>query len=139
MSALVVDTSALLAYFDANEPEHRAVSAVIDAATDGPLVVSPYVMAELDYLVLTKHGVSAQREVLAELAGGAWELGTMDRERLAAAIQIVTRYADVPVGITDASNIVLAEVFRTRAIATLDRRHFTILRFADGSAPEILP
>ena len=83
MTGLVVDTSALLAYFDTNEPQHEAVVPVIEAAAAGPLVVSPYVIAELDYLVLTRHGVQAQREVLAELTGGAWELATMDRERLA--------------------------------------------------------
>ncbi len=51
---MIVDTSALLAYFDANEPSHAAVAAV--NGTEAPLVISPYVIAELDYLVLTKHG-----------------------------------------------------------------------------------
>lgn len=139
MTGLVVDTSALLAYFDTNEPQHEAVVPVIDAAAAGPLVVSPYVIAELDFLVLTRHGVQAQREVLAELTGGAWELATMDRERLVAAADIVERYSDIPIGVTDASNIVLAEAYRTRAIATLDRRHFAVLRLGDGSAPEVLP
>jgi predicted nucleic acid-binding protein len=139
VTGLVVDTSALLAYFDTNEPQHEAVVPVINAAAAGPLVVSPYVIAELDYLVLTRHGVQAQREVLAELTGGAWELATMDRERLVAAADIVERYSDIPIGVTDASNIVLAEAYRTRAIATLDRRHVTVLRLGDGSAPEVLP
>lgn len=135
---MIVDTSALLAYFDANEPQHEAVSAVIDAS-DGPMVVSPYVIAELDLLVLTRHGSAAEHEVLTELAGGAWELASMDRERLADATSIVERYSDVPIGVADASNMVLAKAYRTRDIATLDRRHFTILRFEDGSAPRLLP
>lgn len=137
-SGLVADTSALLAFFDAGEPDHASVTRAIEASS-GPLIVSPYVIAELDYLVLTRHGVAAQRAVLAELAGGAWELASMDQERLAAAVNLVERYSDVPIGVTDASNIVLASAYRTRAIATLDRRHFSILRFADGSAPDLLP
>lgn len=77
--------------------------------------------------------------MLAELTGGAWELASMDRARLEGARLIVQRYSDVPIEVTDASNIVLATAYHTRVIATLDRRHFTILRLADGSAPDLLP
>lgn len=50
---MIIDTSALLAYFDAAEPDHAAVSECIDSSADA-LVVSPYVVAELDYLVATR-------------------------------------------------------------------------------------
>ncbi|WP_321162914.1 PIN domain-containing protein [Nostocoides jenkinsii] len=135
---VVVDTSALLAFFDANEPQHEAVVEAIQSSR-GPLIVSPYVIAELDYLVMTRHGVQAQRTVLNEIAGGAWELAHMDRARLADANRIVERFADIPIGVADASNVVLAEVYGTRAIVTLDRRHFTILRFDDGSRVDVRP
>ncbi len=135
---MIVDTSALLAYFDSAEPAHERVKAVIEESTE-PLVISPYILAELDYLVLTRHGSSAERAVLEELASGAWELATMNRDRLEAAAAIVDRYADVPIGVADASNIVLAQEYRSPVIATLDRRHFGILRFSDGSAPTVLP
>lgn len=135
---MIVDTSALLAYFDTSEPMHSAVSEVIEDA-DGPLVVSPYVVAELDYLVLTRHGSSAEAAVLGELVSGAWELAAVTVDRLRAARDIVTRYSDVPIGVADAANIVLAHEYRTDRIATLDRRHFTVLRLPDGSAPRILP
>lgn len=135
---MIVDTSALLAYFDASEPQHEAVSAVIDTS-DEPLVVSPYIVAELDYLVLTRHGSRIERIVLDELTSGAWELAAMSRERLSAASAIVRQYSDVPVGVADASNIVLADAYRTKTVATLDHRHFTVLRLGDGSAPVIIP
>ena len=70
---MIVDTSALLAFFDTDEPDHAAVTAVLDAATEA-LVISPYVLAELDYLVASRLGVSAELAVLRELAGGAWDL-----------------------------------------------------------------
>lgn len=135
---MIVDTSALLAYFDANEPAHHPVASAIESAP-GPLVVSPYVLAELDYLLLTRHGPKAEQAVLNELGSGAWELAAMDRDRFRMATALVTRYADVPVGITDASCIVLAEAYREPVIATLDHRHFGILRFSDGSAPTVVP
>lgn len=135
---MIVDTSALLAFFDAHEPDHALVVASI-VGSDEPLVVSPLVLAELDHLVLTRHGSAAEVEVLAELSGGAWELALMNRRRLAEATELVRRYSDIPIGVTDAANIVLAEAYQTRTIATLDRRHFSVLRLADGSAPTIVP
>lgn len=135
---MIVDTSALLAYFDANEPKHAEVARIIETA-DGPLIVSPSVIAELDYLVLTRHGTDAELAVLDELSSGAWELAEMTSARIHAATEIVRRYADQPIGLTDAANVVLADVYRTRQIATLDRRHFEVLRFDDHTAVEILP
>lgn len=135
---MIVDTSALLAYFDSAEPRHDAVAAVINTADDA-LVVSPYIVAELDYLVLTRHGSAIERLVLDELTSGAWELAAMTRERVVAARAIIEQYSDMPIGLADASNIVLADAYRTPVIATLDRRHFNVLRLANGSSPSIVP
>jgi predicted nucleic acid-binding protein len=135
---MIVDTSAILAYVDSAEPAHSAVTRVIEGS-DEPLVVSPYVMAEVDYLVASRHGVAAELAVLRELAGGAWELASMDPERVEMAARVVETYRDQPIGLADASNIVLADAYRTRTIATLDRRHFGVLRFGDGAPVVIVP
>ena len=135
---MIVDTSALLAFFDSAEPRHRDVARTIEAA-DETLVVSPYVVAELDYLVATRHGVRAELAVLDELGGGAWELACLDAAELRAARTIVDRYTDLQIGLADASNVVLAQRFGQKAIATLDRRHFSVLRALDGSALTLVP
>lgn len=135
---MIVDTSALLAYFDANEPAHPAVAAVIESTSE-PLVVSPFVIAELDYLLLTRHGTAAEQAALSELGGGAWDLADFGTSRLRAAAAIVTAYADVPIGLTDASLIVLADIYGTDQIATLDRRHFSVLRLPGGAPVRIVP
>ncbi len=133
-----MDTSALLAYFDADEPDHDAVSNVINDATE-PLVVSPYVVAELDYLVASRLGVSAELAVLRELAGGAWDLDAVGADELSLARAVVERYADQSVGVADASNVVLAARHNTKTIVTLDRRHFDVLRPLDGGRFALLP
>jgi predicted nucleic acid-binding protein len=135
---VIIDTSALLAYFDVDEPDHRAVSAVIDE-TDEPLVVSPYVVAELDYLVASRLGVAAELLVLAELAGGAWDLAPIDAEGLRDARDVVERYADQRIGAADASNVVLAARYRTPTIVTLDHQHFDVLRPLTGGRFAVLP
>lgn len=138
MADLIVDTSALLAYFDASEPDHAAVTEDLSASIE-LLIVSPYVVAELDYLVATRHGVEAELAVLDELTGGAWELAAFDVDDLKHARTIIANYGDQAIGVADASNVVLAERYRTRTIVTLDRRHFGVLRPITGDRFTVLP
>lgn len=135
---MIVDTSALLAFFDTDEPDHAAVSGVLSDAAE-PLVVSPYVIAELDYLVATRLGAPDELAAMRELAGGAWDLASMDAADLANACGIIERYADQRIGVADASNVVLADRYRTRTIVTLDLRHFDVLRPAAGGRFTVLP
>ena len=135
---MIVDTSALLAFFDTDEPDHGAVTTIVETATE-PLVISPYVVAELDYLVASRLGVSAELAVLRELAGGAWDLAAFGTEDLAQAHVVVERYADQSIGLADASIVILAARYQTRTVVTLDRRHFGVVRPIDGGSFEILP
>ncbi len=52
---------------------------------------------------------------------------------------VVERYADQSIGVADASNVVLAGRYRTRTIATLDRRHFEVIRPTGGGRFTVLP
>jgi predicted nucleic acid-binding protein len=135
---VIVDTSALLAFFDRDEPDHAAVSALL-AQPSEPLVVSPFVVAELDYLVASHLGVSAELDVLRELSGGAWDLAAIDAADLERACSIIDRYSDQGLGVADASNVVLADRYGTRTIATLDHRHFDVLRPLGGGHFTVVP
>jgi predicted nucleic acid-binding protein len=135
---IVADTSGLLAFFNDREPSHEAVRAALTARHD-VLVVSPYVVAELDHLVSTRQGMAAELAVLRELAGGAYDLATMGGDLLARAADVVARYRDQSIGVTDASLVVLASHYRTRTILTLDRRHFDVVRPLDGGRFTLLP
>lgn len=75
------------------------------AATD--LVVSPYVVAEVDYIVATRHGVDAD-EVLDELSGGAWHLAKIGADDIREARSVIARYRDQDIGVAEASLVVLA-------------------------------
>jgi uncharacterized protein len=135
---IIADTSGLLAYFNGAEPRHAAVAAIVDSSEE-PLVVSPYVVAELDYLVATRHGVEAELAVLDELVGGAWILASFDGDDLAAARSVIDRYRDQQIGVADASLVVLAERMHTRQVLTLDHRHFDVIRPQRGGKFSLLP
>ena len=135
---MIVDTSAILAFFDRDEPDHAALAAVLSECSE-PLVVSPYVLAEVGYLIGTRLGVAAEIAALRELAGGAWDLPAIDSADLTRTLPIIERYADHSIGVADASNVVLADRYRTTTIATLDRRDFSILRPLSGGYFAIVP
>ncbi len=135
---IVADTSGLLAMFNRREPAHEAVRAVVAAEVE-PMVVSPYVVAELDDLVGSRLGVEAELAVLAELAGGAYLLAALAAEQLGQARSVVERHRDQRIGIADASLVVLAEQYQTRSVLTLDRRRFEALRPLGGGRFRILP
>lgn len=133
---IIADTSGLLAWFNSAEPRHLAVAEIV--ASDD-LVVPPYVVAELDYLVVTRIGVAAELEMLAELASGAYTLAPFEQSDLRQAVDVVDRYRDQEIGIADASIVVLCQRMGTNRVLTLDRRHFDVLRTMDGGAFEVLP
>jgi uncharacterized protein len=135
---IIADTSGLLALFNRTEPAHGAVQRIVAGARE-PLVVSPYVGAELDYLVATRIGIEAELAVLAELGGGAYELATFGPPDLQAARGVIDRYRDQSIGVADASSVVLAERYGTREVLTLDHRHFEVVRPLTGGRFRLLP
>ena len=90
-------------------------------------------------MVLTRLGFNAEMIVLDELLSGAWDIAQVTIDQLRRAREIAKHYADERIGLTDAVNVVLAEDTRTKTIATLDRRHFGLLRTTDGNVLNIVP
>ena len=114
------------------------MAAFLESA-DEVLVVSPYVLAELDYLLATRAGTDVELAVLRELSGGAFVLASLEAEDVAPAAEVIERYASLGIGIADASLVVLAARLGTRTILTLDLRHFAVLRPLDGGRFKIVP
>lgn len=135
---IILDTSGLLAAIDASQTHHvSAAAALRDAGT--PRLLSPFVLAELDYLLTTSVSSSAAERLLREVADGAYQLESFDADDVASVIHILHRYADQTLGLADASLIVLAARHGTRDLLTLDERHFRIVRDARGRPFRLLP
>lgn len=64
------------------------------------------------------------------------ELTSADYARMA---ELVEKYHDLPLGTSDASVIALAERLDVEEIATLDLRHFTVVRPRHVKAFTLLP
>jgi predicted nucleic acid-binding protein len=135
---ILIDTSGLLAALDSSQRQHaQAMAALRDAA--GPLMLSPFVLAELDYLLATKVGPQAALGLLAEVARGAYRLEPFDAADVAAAHDVIESCGALDVGLADASIVVLAHRYATHDVLTLDQRHFRTLRGPAGRPFRILP
>ncbi len=134
---ILLDTSGLLAALDASQSHHTEAAASLTAARP-PLLLSPFVLAELDYLIVSRVGPAPRASLLEEVQRGAYLLETMTGADVARAHAVIKRYADLGISLADASIVVLAERHRVREVLTLDERHFRVLT-ADGKPFRLLP
>ncbi len=135
---IVVDTSAVLQLASSTAQRHEDVLRVVEQL-DGPFLMSPFVLAELDYMVGERHGLQKQLALLGEVADGAYELASFGREDVVAARGVAERYGDLRVGLADASLVVLAERHGTADLLTFDHRHFRAMRGPGGRPFRLLP
>jgi predicted nucleic acid-binding protein len=76
---------------------------------------------------------------LGDLASGSFSLEPVHAADLLRMAELVARYHDLPLGSVDASVIAAAERRGVTEIATLDRRHFAVVRPSHTSALTLLP
>jgi predicted nucleic acid-binding protein len=134
----VLDTSALLAAIDASQRFHSVAREALGGAA-GPLILSPFVLADLDYLLATRVGGDAELALLEEIARETYRFAQLSNEDVAKARRIMAQYADLRVSLADASNVVLANRHGTLDVLTLGERHFRVLRGPGGRPFRILP
>jgi predicted nucleic acid-binding protein len=135
---IVLDTSGLLAAIDASQTHHGPAAAALREATE-PRLLSPFVLAELDYLLSTRVSGQAARAAFGQVAIGAYQLEPFGPDDVARAVEIVERYADLELGLADASILVLAERHGTQDVLTLDERHFRAVAGPGGPPLRLLP
>jgi predicted nucleic acid-binding protein len=102
------------------------------AAADEPRILSPFVLAELDYFIQQYVGIENELLFLDEVAKGVYDLAAFDNDDIATARDVVAQYRSLGVGLADASIVVLAERYGTHDILTLDERHFRAMRPLTG-------
>ncbi|MDQ3759165.1 MAG: VapC toxin family PIN domain ribonuclease [Actinomycetota bacterium] len=96
-------------------------------------------LCEVSHLIEPKGGWHSEVRLIAGFAGGDLHLECphpVDFERIAELIGI---YRDLPLGTVDAAVVAAAERLEITQIATLDRRHFSVVRPRHVEAFELLP
>ena len=138
---IVCDTGPLVAAALSNDSDHKAcveLFTVLHTARR-ELLVPATVVAEVGYLLAREAGARVESLFLRSLADGDFkpvDLTSADYARMAA---LVTAYDSLPLGTTDASVVAIAERLGLTDVATLDRRHFTVVRPNHVDALTLLP
>jgi len=135
---IILDTSGLLSAIDASQTHHRAAAAALRQA-EAPRILSPFVLAELDYLLATRVSRAAEQALLGQVADGVYQLESFDAGDIARANEVLDQYADLDLGLADASLIVLSERHDLVDLLTLDQRHFRAVRGPGGKPFRVLP
>jgi predicted nucleic acid-binding protein len=135
---ILPDTSGVLAWIDGSQRLHEETAEAM-SGQEGPFLLSPFVLAELDYLLATRVGMEQQHRLLLEVTRGAFELAVFPATDLERALELMRTFSDLAVGLADASICVLAERVNCRTVLTLDERHFRVLPGPRGAPFRLLP
>lgn len=135
---MIVDTGVLLAAADRDDPDHHACAELLETAASG-LRASPLVVAETAYLIGRQLGPAAEARFFRSIAEGEISVEPLTGTDLVRIAELVETYADMPLGGGDASVVAIAERLGETVIATLDRRHFGVVRPAHATAFDVIP
>ena len=136
---IVVDTGPLVALLDADDQHHERCRDWL-ATTGGPLIVPVPVMVETCYFIERDGGPELEAQFLDSFKpGGQFELADLNGDDLDRVAVLVRTYADLRLGVVDASVIAVAERLKLSEVASLDRRHFTVVRPAHVPAFTLVP
>jgi uncharacterized protein len=128
---ILLDTSAVLSALFPDQNRHEECRLAL-ARAEFP-ILSPFVLAEIDYMIVKRVGVEVEMSFLREVTRGVYELAAFGGGDVAAAPAVIEQYRSLGIGLADASIVVLAERYGTRDILTLDERHFRAIRPLSGA------
>ncbi len=134
---LIVDTGPLVATADRGDPDHAACDELLEVSA--PLVTTALVIAEAAFLIARNVGIAGEVALAADVAEGRLVVAELTGADWIRVHGLVDRYADLGLGMTDASVIALAERHGATRIATLDHRHFRVVRPGHTPAFELVP
>jgi predicted nucleic acid-binding protein len=86
------------------------------------------VLGEIGYLLQSRVGPQAEVTFLKSFNDDGFHIAELEDQDLRRMAELVETYSDLPLGIVDAAVIAIAERLRLTEIATLDHRHFTVVR-----------
>ena len=128
---ILVDTGPLVAAVNRRDSRHEECRRLLEQRA-GELLVSPYVVAEVCWMVSSRIGAEAEANVIETVAAGELQQADVTAEDLRRTGKLLHRYRDLHGGtglsVADASTIALAERLGIHEIATLDITDFTVVR-----------
>jgi len=132
------DTGPLVALMNRADKYHADCADLFECDA-GPLVIPALVVLEVCQVLDSRSGPAAEAAFLSSVSRGEFvveELVAHDYHRMS---ELIRKYSNLPLGAADASVVAVAERLGIAELATLDRRHFSIVRPKHVTAFTLLP
>ncbi len=137
MNACLLDTGPLVALLDRSEPDHNLVREFMADFRGARLITTGAVITEAFYFLSdVQNGSASLASFLDTSAAEVRDVFSL--EALAAAVRLMTKYADTPMDFPDATLVWIAEQIGTGNILTMDRRGFSSFRFGKNRRFKLL-
>ncbi len=134
---MIIDTAPIVAALNAGDPDHeRCRDLVIDL---DDRIIPGATLVEIDYLVHRAGGGSVWSQFISDVRAGSYRVMHPNSDDLSRAAELEEQYSDLRLGFVDASVIALCERLEETHVATLDHRHFSVVRPRHCRALTLLP
>jgi predicted nucleic acid-binding protein len=134
---LILDTGPIVAALNAQDPDHERCAALLADADD--LLIPTPILVEVDYWLIRLGGAQVWVDFVADIIRGAYRIAHPTEADLARAAELESTYHDLDLGLVDASIVALCERLDQTTVATLDRRHFSVVRPRHCARLALLP
>lgn len=125
---ILADTGFFIALGNNGDRDHNLAVQIISTLNE-PLITTYPVITETSYLLARDAGLTVQFSFLSEVANGTFPVFDLQRHHIVRMVELMRRYANLPMDFADASLVVLAEHLGHGRILTCDRRDFSIYRW----------
>jgi uncharacterized protein len=136
--ALILDTGPLYASLDRSDA-HYAASRELIESIDELLVIPAPVLVELDYWIHVRLHPGVLVALLDDIVAGAFQIEELQASDYTRIRELCDRHSDSGIGFVDAAVFAIVERLGEPKLATLDHRHFGILRPRHVDALQLLP
>ena len=134
---LVCDASVLVAALNPSDHAHDACAELLEHV--GATTLPAPVLVEVDWVARSRGVEDAMDRLLSSIGDGSVVLVDLDAEDYRRVRGLQRLYGDLPLEFVDAAVVAIAERLEQTTIATLDRRHFSVIRPLHLPAFELVP
>jgi predicted nucleic acid-binding protein len=136
--SLILDTNVLFASLDRRDQHHDVCRELILNADEARVVPAP-VLVELDYFIRTRLTEIVHVAFLRDITEGAYYVEDLRHEDYLRVREICAKYSDHDIGLVDASIVAIAERLNETKVATIDHRHFGLIRPRHVKSFQLVP
>lgn len=125
--ALILDTGPLYAYLDRRDAHYQLCRDLIEGSVESLVIPAP-VLVEVAYWVEQRRGAQELVTFVDDIAAGAYVIEDLFPGDYVRVRDLCHRYADSDIGFVDAAVLAVVERLNEPRLATLDHRHFGMMR-----------